>query len=444
MNFERAKKIADAVLYEGYVLYPYRASAAKNRLRFQFGALAPRQWSEAGGCEHWWVSTECLAEGQRGAQLSGKVRFLQMQRRTVETADGNSFRAVESIDIDGKLLASWDEGIEREVSFKFQIVEDAPEREIHFDFAAAQAVEPVRNSRQEIAAQIVRATLALNGVIRLASVALSDRLTSMTVRIENHTPWPAIESSRDEAIRGSLVGVHTLLAISNGNFLSLTDPPEYALAAAAQCSNVRTWPVLVGESGARDMLLSSPIILQDYPAIAPESPGDLFDATEIDEILTLRTMTLTDEEKREARATDDRAATIIERADTMPPEILDKLHGALRSFGAVPAPSADAPWWDPGADSSVSPESDSIEVNRVCVRKGCRVRLRPGARRADAQDMFLVGRVGTVQGVFLDVENQHYIAVTLEDDPAADLYQAQGRFLYFSPDEVEPLEAEAT
>jgi hypothetical protein len=444
VSFERAKKIADAVLYEGYVLYPYRASSGKNRLRFQFGVLAPRRWSEAGGCEQWWMSTECIAEPRPGARVRGKIRFLQMQRRMVEQADGDdSFRAVESIEIDGKLLTSWDEGIEREASFEISL--GAAEREVHFDFAADRVVEPIANSRGVVAARILREMHALNGVIRLSPVAVEDRLVKLTVRIQNETPWPEIESPRDEALRGSFVGAHTLLEIDDGNFVSLTDPPEYARAAAAQCSNIRTWPVLVGENGARHVLLSSPIILQDYPGIAPESPGDLFDATEIDEILTLRTMTLTDEEKREARATDGRAAAIIDRADAMPPEMLEKLHGALRSFDApAPAPSSAAPWWDPGADSSVSPETDSIEVNRVAVRKGSRVRLCPGARRADAQDMFLEGRIGMVQGIYLDIDDRNYIAVTLEDDPGADLYQAQGRYLYFSPDEVEPLTESAT
>ena len=99
------------------------------------------------------------------------------------------------------------------------------------------------------------------------------------------------------------------------------------------------------------------------------------------------------------------------------------------------------PWWDPGADASVSPDTDRVEVNGVAIAKGSRVRLRPGARRADAQDMFLAGRIATVEGVFFDVEAHSYLAVTLEEDPAAELYQWHGRYLYFSPDEVEPLEA---
>ena len=67
-------------------------------------------------------------------------------------------------------------------------------------------------------------------------------------------------------------------------------------------------------------VLGSPIILYDYPEIAGESTGSLFDATEIDEILMLRVLTMTDAEKAEARATDPKAAEIIERRDAMSTE----------------------------------------------------------------------------------------------------------------------------
>ena len=228
-------------------------------------------------------------------------------------------------------------------------------------------------------------------------------------------------------------------------FLSLLDPPEWAKPAAEACQNLHTWPVLIGDEGRRDAMLSSPIILYDHPTIAPESPGDLFDATEIDEILTLRTMALTEDEKREARATDERAAAIIDRVDNMPPELLERLHGAVRYLkgvegdagrggraaswcrGGTRGPTGrcrrrPTGWWWPGSS----------------VAKGSRVRLRPGQRRADAQDMFLAGREATVEAVFLDVDGNRHLAVTLDEDPAADLQRWHGRYLYFSPDEVEP------
>jgi hypothetical protein len=164
--------------------------------------------------------------------------------------------------------------------------------------------------------------------------------------------------------------------------------------------------VLAGAPGQSDLLLAAPIILYDHPQVAPESPGDLFDATEIDEILSLRTLALTEEEKRLARATDDRAAAIIDRVEAMSAPTLERLHGTIR---------------------------------RAPLGPGSRVRLRPGRRRSDAQDMFLDGMVATVQVVMQDVEDHDCFAVTVDDDPASELFLWHGRYLYFYPDEVEPL-----
>jgi hypothetical protein len=205
------------------------------------------------------------------------------------------------------------------------------------------------------------------------------------------------------------------------------------------------------------VVLSSPIILPDHPQVAPESPGDLHDAAEIDEILTLRTMLLTDEEKAEARATDPRAARILDRVDTMPREVFSRLHGAIRSLtpadpartpSARPtaasvqpmAPAAGRPaWWQEGADDGLSPTTDTVLVDGVPVGGGSRVRLCPRGRGADAQDMFLAGRTAQVAAVFHDVDGSVHLAVTVDGDPAAELHGWYGRFHYFRPDELEPL-----
>jgi hydrogenase maturation protease len=129
-----------------------------------------------------------------------------------------------------------------------------------------------------------------------------------------------------------LVSTHAVLGVQNGEFLSLLEPPTEMQSFAVQCQNLGVWPVLVGDQGQRDTLLASPIILYDYPQIAPESAGDLFDGTEIDEILSLRILTLTDDEKREIRQSDERAREILERTEAMPAEQFMKLHGALRSL----------------------------------------------------------------------------------------------------------------
>ena len=236
----------------------------------------------------------------------------------------------------------------------------------------------------------------------------------MRVRIENLGTYEGTD--REGALRRSLVGAHTLLAARGGAFVSLLDPPPAHAAAAAACANEHTWPVLAGPEGSRDVLLSSPIILYDHPAVAAESTGDFCDATEIDEILTLRVMTLTDEEKREARGTDERSRRIIERSDSIPAEVFERMHGAIRSLGpavAEPAETADAARtrtqttlaelseWEaflnpPGV---VPPEEATIEVMGTLLGRGSRVRLRP-SRSADSMDFFLAGREARVEGVY--------------------------------------------
>jgi len=447
--FGRARKIADAVLYEGYVLYPYRASAPKNQVRWQFGVLAPRDWSEAGGCEEWWAQTECLVEAETDCRWIGKTRFLQVRCRRIEALDESTgaFRSVPSLETGQRLWTSWEEGVEREVDFDVAL-RDLRNGEVvrSFSFDQRADSETIESSSGRVAGRVVRTQLPIAGQLCLGveRLELPSPLYKLRLRVENLSLCAGLGATREQALPSFLVAVHTLLAVRGGAFLSLADPPEWARPAASTCVNQRTWPVLVGEGGERDVVLSSPIILDDYPQIAPESPGDLCDATEIDEILTLRTMTLTEEEKREARATDARAAAIIDRVDSMPQEMLERLHGAIRHLrDAAPdrgAETADAPWWNPGADASVDPEKDSVQIGDATVAKGTRVRLCPGARGADAQDMFLAGRTAVVEGVFLDVEDKRYLAVTLEDDPAADLHQWHGRFFYFAPDEVEPIE----
>jgi hypothetical protein len=229
-------------------------------------------------------------------------------------------------------------------------------------------------------------------------------VTKVRVRLENVTAWHDPGATRDEVMRRSMVGAHLLVSVEGGRFLSVVDPPEWAEPHAEACQQVGLWPVLVGDSD--DVVLASPIILEERPRIAPESPGDLYDGLEIDEILSLRTLTLTDDEKAEARATDPRAAALIDRVDSMPAEVLGRLHGAIRSAGPPPV--------------------------------GTRVRLRPRAE-ADAQDMFLAGQVATVEAVLADVDGAEHVAVLLVDDQGADVKRAQGRFLYFKPDEVTSL-----
>jgi hypothetical protein len=445
-SFELARKVADAVLYEGYLLYPYRASAAKNQARWQFGVLMPRLWSEHGPDEPWATQTECLLEPEEATTVRVLVRFLHVQAKTVEVVDveAGTFHEADTLPVDGSELVPWDEAAEQEVA-----VEAPLARLLDGELATplgrpgGRRVEPVNSAAGRLVGRTVRRRWPVLGSVKLSAERLEGPygLVRLRLVLENATAWNDPGADRSVALRHSLVAAHSLIGIDQGVFLSLLDPPEWAKPAAEACQNLHTWPVLIGDEGRRDAMLSSPIILYDHPTIAPESPGDLFDATEIDEILTLRTMALTEEEKREARATDERAAAIIDRVDNMPPELLERLHGAVRYLKGVEGTEEEepelVPWWDPGADRTVSPETDGVVVAGVTLARGSRVRLRPG-QRADAQDMFLAGRLATVEAVFLDVDGNRHLAVTLDEDPAADLQRWHGRFLYFSPDEVEP------
>ena len=449
MKFDAARKIADAVLYEGYLLYPYRASATKNQSRWQFGVFMPQAYSN-GGREPWAMQTECLVEFRNGASLHIKLRFLQVQSRAPERAlEGGAERyaRVQELEVGAQRLVAWDEGVDREIDgtgIDLEEVCDA-ERVIDFSFPSASQVEAVRGAGGGIIGRIVRETWPVSGVIRVTGARVGS-LIKLRIRVENSTEWPeARQAERALALRRALVSAHLLLAVEGGAFLSLLEPPEWAEPAAASCENLHTWPVLVGAEGEREVMLSSPIILYDYPCVAAESPGDMYDGTEIDEILTLRTMTLTEEEKNEARATDPRAAAIIERSDSMPAEMFERLHGAVRYLrGSVPPPTTDTdvPWWNPAADASVAPESDSLQIDGTSVAKGSIVRLQPGSKSADAQDMFLVGRLAHVEAVLFDVDGHAHLAVTLVDDPGADLRREQRRFLYFSPDEIEAVQCD--
>jgi hypothetical protein len=158
---------------------------------------------------------------------------------------------------------------------------------------------------------------------------LRDGLFQLRVRIANETPWTG--EGREQAQRRAFCSTHAVLH-SNGKFVSLTDPPEHLRGAAESCENIGLWPVLVGTESARDTMFASPIILSDYPEIAPESPGDLFDAGEIDRLLILNVLSLTDAEQDEIRATDPRAREILERCASLGAEELLPLHGAIREF----------------------------------------------------------------------------------------------------------------
>lgn len=468
-HLDHARRVADAILYEGYLLYPYHQAAQKNQVRFQFGVLMPRGYAAVDPHEASSSQTECLLECRDSAEVSVVARFLHLQRRLVQAAspDTGELQDVSTLCVDGSAYTTWDEATEREQCLTTTVSSLlAGDEAADFHVGAGEMVEDLIDARGRLAGRLVRRWAALDAIIRLRAerVAGPYQALRLHLEIENVTAPPVELRTRADGLRGALIAAHSLIAVPGGKFLSMTDPPEWAAAEVAACHNAGTWPVLAGPEDCTDLMLSSPVILYDHPEVAAESAGDLYDATEIDEILTLRTLTLTDAEKRQARATDSRAAELIDRLDDMPAEMLDRMHGAIRYLRSAPAgalafatapdsgdgvtaglPGSSAterpsvPWWDPGSDSSVSPETDYVVIDGIRVSKDSRVIMQPGTRRADAQDLFLTGREAIVEAVLFDVDGQVHLAVTPADDPAADLQRNHGRFLYFAPDEVQPL-----
>ena len=98
-NWDRARAVADAVLYEGYLLYPYRASSSKNQSRWQFGVLGPQGAADTGIGEDGTLSAQVLVRSYGVPSLSGVVRFLQLQHRGAERDVGDGrFEPVDAAD----------------------------------------------------------------------------------------------------------------------------------------------------------------------------------------------------------------------------------------------------------------------------------------------------------------------------------------------------------
>jgi hydrogenase maturation protease len=303
-----------------------------------------------------------------------------------------------------------------------------------FHFPASEGLESVEED-----VRILRKQEALDGEVVTTAEKVGKSLWKIRVNIANLTEVPEEWLERQDAIvMRTFASTHTILRANDAEFISLLEPSPEDAGAAAGCRNVGTWPILVGDAGLRecDTMLSSPIILYDYPQIAPESPGNLFDGAEIDEILTLRIMAMTDEEKLEARHIDERARRMLERTEALPEDDLLRLHGVLREMKPVPDE-----WPAPGSDAwAASTRLEGVDVRGTWVAKGDHVRIHP-KRRADAMDLFLNGKVAVVEAVEQDAEGAVHLALVLEDDPGKDLgmLRQPGHRFFYTSDEVEPV-----
>jgi hypothetical protein len=368
VDFTRVDPIARAVLYEGYLLYPYSKSSLKNRRPSPFGALVPQVYSLANGeTEPWSMQTEFLLRGDERATLQGRVRFLQ-----------------------------WD-GAGRE----------ATEHEIVLPEIGVRELCNRQRSRHTPCAVTAHGVCLL-----LCAEPARDSVFKLCLRIENVMPIEAADS----IAAYTMLSTHAVMGVCGGRFLSLIDPPSDVRDVAETCRNRGAWPVLVGDRDRHDMILAAPIILYDFPQIAPESPGNLFDAAEIDELLSLRILTLTEAEKHAMKG-DARTRALLERTQALADDQLRALHGAMRE----------------------------VPINDQRFRPGDRVRLQPLAARSvsttqrDIFDLALEGMTATIASVEQDFEGQVYYTVALDDDPGRDLGMEgkPGHRFFFRRDELE-------
>ncbi|HMG03991.1 MAG TPA: hypothetical protein VK581_00935 [Chthoniobacterales bacterium] len=446
MNPALLDKVVNAVLYEGYILYPYRASSKKNRQRFTFGRVYPEEYSVAQkGAEPCLMQTEVLLRAQSPeCALNTSVRFLHPMAREVGVLteplaelpelQEPTFQLVNEVLIGERLCQTWQESVERTVSLPPFLLRDPSPMPTEFRFEASRALEPIRDG-EKVAAVFVRRQEALLGTVETSVTQIDPHVSKVTIGIWNKTPVaPTDLENQDAILMRTFASTHTVLHVTGGEFISLLEPPPEYTQAAAACKNVNTWPVLVGEASRneRDTMLSSPIILYDYPQIAPESAGDLFDGAEIDEILTLRILTMTDQEKREMRGVDDHARRILERTELLPDDHLLKMHGAMR--GVPPAQASNEDFFNP------TKKLESTIVDGVELRAGDKVRIWP-KKRADIMDMALEGKVATIEALEQDLENQVHFALVIDDDPGRDmgLLRQSGHRFFYSADEVEPI-----
>jgi hypothetical protein len=344
VNRAQVDRIVAATLYEGYILYPYRATSVKNQVRWTFGGLYPREYCDAvGGAESSTAVTECLLRGDDDATVVVTVRFLHQVTRTAARVpvpgsdpppDGTSrLERVDAFELDGRLHRTWAEAAERRLDAGTRTLASLLREpcELALNVDAGEEVEWLYDADGLVAGALVRAHRPLAVSVAISAERLGPDVARVRVCVTNVTAvGEADVADRDSVLHHAMLSTHVVLGATRAGWLSLADPPPDAVEHAGSCVNTGLWPILVGEPGSDDTVLASPIILEDHPQLAAESAGELFDSTEIDEILSLRILALTDDEKAEMRAADERARAILDRTESLTRDDFMRMHGTLR------------------------------------------------------------------------------------------------------------------
>ncbi|MBA2504898.1 MAG: hypothetical protein H0V29_03025 [Thermoleophilaceae bacterium] len=270
------EELIDALLYEGYALYPYTPGSTKNSTPTPFGIVYPPGYAADQPAAHDTLRMDMALEpAAEGAEIEATVRFLQ-------AGTDSERRAIE------------------------------------------RRVELPRTSLDALRDGGVGAPFEFDGLTGRARVRVheidGDR-SRVRVRVCVHNttePERAIED-RGSALAHSLISTHVIAHAPGSRFESATEHPEL--------QSVNTFPVLATE--ADDTALGATIVLPDHPRLAPESAGSLFDGTEIEEALLLHVQTLSDPEREAIASGDPAVRAMVERAACATPEEMMRLHGRL-------------------------------------------------------------------------------------------------------------------
>jgi len=422
MDTNRA--IADAILYEGYLIYPYRKPAVPNRQRWNFAGLFPKFYADRRG-EHWSMRCQCLLQGNAESKIAVDLRFLRITSRKIAKLrvpaprfdPQAEFEFVDQHLIRERRFLPWEEAIEAECEMMPLRVGDLIETPFVADFRhdAETSYEPLANEDGLIGGLIVRQTERVWNSVALSAEPVAGGIYKLSLQIGNKTVMlDDMCASRDLAAPFAMAAPHAILTTGNGRFLSLANPPQDLRPAALGCLNEGCWPVLIGNE---DSLLVSPTLLQDHPSAVPR-----LGTSEIDEILALRALTMSGGERAEIAAGDSRLRALLERLESMSPEEFAKLYRAWRARTPRPEPVV------------LPAKPDGLAV-------GERVRLRP-RHGGDIMDIALTGRLALIEAIERDFDNRVHVAVVLEEDAA--LSHLPGHRFFFAPEEIERLDGGAT
>ncbi len=379
-------KLLDSLLYEGYALYPYTPGATKNATPTPFGIVYPPAYASASPVTFDHLRLECILAAGPKANLRGTIRFLQVAGDRHEGAE-------RTLELPAVSLKSLLEGGGEPLEFAFE------------------GAKPIM------------------GRARMRADALDEPgLTRLRVCVHNTTELPesAAAMDRGEALRSSLLSTHVVAEVEDGRFVSPLEREGPAGSAAGGCESLNTFPVLAAEDDTA--VLGAAIVLPDHPKLAPESLGNLFDNTEIEEALLLHVHALSDGEREEIARQDPAVREMVERATATTPKEIIGLHGRLAVVDPGPPPEPGHP----------NPGESEIVVSGQTLRKGGRVLLRPGTGR-DVYDKMLDGRTATIERIYIDYDDAIHVGVTVDGSAEQELFRETGRYLFFKPNEIDAL-----